>query len=125
MPNRLSPHWHSSAAISSSASFGSYCSYLLLATLRQLSPSCHSSFQPTLLIWTMEIKEDIGDQSSGGGSGVNLQMPLLRPSTLGSGVGEAALKHIQAAQEHIQDAALLQQDVAQYATLLPQDIPRG
>ncbi|CAL8993972.1 unnamed protein product [Prunus brigantina] len=93
----------------------------------------------------MEIREDIGDQNSGGGSGVNLQMPLLHPSTLGSGVGgdllphstpapdhiqtalehlEAALRHIQAAQEHMQDAALLQQDVAQYATLLSHDIPR-
>ncbi|KAI5350887.1 PREDICTED: two-pore potassium channel 4 [Prunus dulcis] len=86
----------------------------------------------------MEIREDIGDQSSGGGSGVNLQMPLLRPSTLGSGVGgdllphstpapnhvQTALGHLEAALKHIQDAALLQQDVAQYATLLPQDIPR-
>ncbi|XP_021832396.1 two-pore potassium channel 4-like [Prunus avium] len=92
----------------------------------------------------MEIREDIGDESSGGGSGVNLHMPLLGPSTLGSGVGgdllphstpapdhiqaalrhlQAAHEHIQAAREHIQAAALLQQDVAQDATLLPQDIP--
>ncbi|XP_021805333.1 two-pore potassium channel 4-like [Prunus avium] len=98
----------------------------------------------------MEIREDIGDQSSGGGSGVNLHMPLLDPSTLGSGVGgdlphsppapdhiqpapnhiqtalehlRVALEHIEAAHEHIQGAVLLQQDVAQDATLLPQDIP--
>ncbi|CAB4263424.1 unnamed protein product [Prunus armeniaca] len=34
----------------------------------------------------MEIKEDIGDQSSEGGSGVNFRKPMLRPSSLGSGV---------------------------------------
>ncbi|CAL2228970.1 unnamed protein product [Prunus armeniaca] len=35
----------------------------------------------------MEIREDIGDQSSEGGSGVNFHKPILRPSSLGSGVG--------------------------------------
>lgn len=101
-------------------------------------------FTISVMLGTMKIREDIDDQSSGGGSGVNLRMPMLCPSSFGSGVGgdhlphsppapdhiqtvlghlQAAHQHIQAAHQHIQDAVLLQQDVAQDATLLPQDIP--
>ncbi|ONI29311.1 hypothetical protein PRUPE_1G192600 [Prunus persica] len=74
---------------------------------------------------------------------VEVESTLSSPSTLGSGVGgdllpylppspdhirtvlghlQVALENIQAAHEHMRDAALLHQDAAQDATLLPQDI---
>ncbi|XP_008222550.1 PREDICTED: basic form of pathogenesis-related protein 1-like [Prunus mume] len=46
-----------------------------------------------VMLRTMEIREDIGDQSSEGGSGVNFHKPMLRPSSLGSGVGGDHLPH--------------------------------